>query len=132
MKKDEFLKSQKVLRLATIDSIGNPHIVPVWYRHVNGKFYVGTNTRTKKAKNIKKNSKVSFCIDTGINSPDIFGVMGTGRAKLIMKKNKVQSIAMKILLRYFRNLKNKSAQDLLDDTNCIIEIIPKKITTWKY
>jgi len=132
MKNKEFLKSQKILRLATIDSSGNPHIVPVWYLYDNNKFYVGTNTKTRKAKNIKENSKVSFCIDTGIKSPDIVGVMGTGRAKLILKMDKVKQLAENILLRYFKNLKNQSAQQLLNQTDCIIEIIPEKITNWKY
>ena len=132
MKSKEFLKSQKILRLATIDSSGNPHIVPVWYMYVNEKFYIGTNTKTKKAKNIKKNSKVSFCIDTGIKSPGIFGVMGIGRAKLILKIDKVEVLAKRILLRYFKNLENQSAQQLLNQTDCVIEIIPKKITNWEY
>jgi nitroimidazol reductase NimA-like FMN-containing flavoprotein (pyridoxamine 5'-phosphate oxidase superfamily) len=132
MKSKEFLKSQKILRLATIDSSGNPHIVPVWYMYVNKKFYIGTNTKTKKAKNIKKNSKVSFCVDIGIKSPGIFGVMGVGRARLILKKNRVEHLAKKILLRYFKNLKNHSAQQLLNQTDCIIEISSKNITNWKY
>jgi len=132
MRSKEFLKSQKILRLATIDSAGNPHIIPVWYMYVNDKFYVGTNTKTRKAKNIKKNPKVSFCVDMGIKSPDIFGVMGTGRAKLILKTGRVELLAGKILLRYFKNLKNQSAQQLLNQTDCIIEITPKKITNWKY
>ena len=132
MKSKEFLKSQKILRLATIDSSGNPHIVPVWYIYVNEKFYIGTNTKTKKAKNIKKNSKVSFCVDTGIKSPGIFGIMGVGKARLILKIDKVEILAKRILLRYFRNLENQSAQQLLNQTNCVIEIIPKKITNWKY
>ncbi len=132
MRSKEFLKSQKILRLATIDSSGNPHIVPVWYMYDKEKFYVGTNTKTRKAKNIKKNSKVSFCIDIGIKSPDIVGVMGIGRARLILKLERVEVLAEKILLRYFKNLKNQSAQQLLHQTNCIIEITPKKITNWKY
>ena len=132
MKNEKFLKSQKILRLATIDSSGDPHIVPVWYMYANDKFYVGTNTKTRKAKNIKKNSKVSFCIDIGIRSPDIIGVMGIGRAKLILKTGIVKAIAKKILLRYFTSLKNKSAQELLDQTDCIIEIIPKEVTDWRY
>lgn len=132
MKNEKFVKSQKILRLATIDYSGNPHIVPVWYMYTNGKFYVGTNTNTRKAKNIKKNSKISFCVDIGIRSPDIIGVMGTGKAKLILKTKIVESIAKKILLRYFTSLKNKSAQELLDQTDCIIEITPKNITDWRY
>jgi nitroimidazol reductase NimA-like FMN-containing flavoprotein (pyridoxamine 5'-phosphate oxidase superfamily) len=132
LKSKEFLKSQKILRLATIDSFGNPHIVPVWYMFVNDKFYVGTNTHTKKARNIKKNPKIAFCVDSGIKSPNILGVMGIGKARLLLKQNRVEILAKKILLRYFMNLKNQSAQHLLNETDCIIEIIPNKITIWKY
>jgi len=132
MSQDNFLKSQKILRLATIDNKGMPHIVPVWYLYSHKKFYVGTNTRTEKAKNLRKNKRVSFCIDVGIHSPKIYGVMGKGNTKLILEKNKVLAIAKKILKRYFRTLENKSAKELLVDTDCIIEISPKKLSTWSY
>jgi general stress protein 26 len=132
MKSEKFLKTQKILRLATIDGTGVPHIAPVWYMYRDDKFYVGTNTRTRKAKNIRKNPKVSFCVDVGVRSPDIIGVMGTGRAKLILEKKIVGSLAKKILLRYFKDMKNKSAQQLFDQTDCIIQITPRKVTEWKY
>jgi nitroimidazol reductase NimA-like FMN-containing flavoprotein (pyridoxamine 5'-phosphate oxidase superfamily) len=132
MKSEKFLKTQKILRLATIDGTGVPHIVPVWYMYRDDKFYVGTNTKTRKAKNIRKNPKISFCVDVGIRSPDIIGVMGTGRAKLILKKELVEKLARKILLRYFKDMKNKSAQELFDQTDCIIQITPRKVTEWKY
>ena len=83
-------------------------------------------------KNIKNNSKVSFCVDTGINSPYIFGVMGQGNAKLIRGKNEVSKIEKRILLRYFKTLSNKSAKELLDETDCVIEIRPKKYSVWEY
>ena len=73
--RDKFLKSQKILRLATIGDEKNLHIVPVWYLYSSKKIFIGTNTRTQKAKNAKKNKRVSFCVDVGINSPDIYGVM---------------------------------------------------------
>lgn len=127
-----FVRTQKILRIATIDRRGTPHIVPVWYMYSAGKFYIGTNTRTSKARNVRGNPKVSFCIDVGVNSPDIHGVMGTGNARLILDKKRVRSIAGKILLRYFRTLGNRSAQGLLDDTDCIIEVTPRKVTSWKF
>ena len=108
----EFLKKQKILHLATLDKKGNPHVVPVWYLFDSKKLYIGTNSKTEKAKNIKNNSKVSFCVDTGINSPYIFGVMGQGNAKLIRGKNEVSKIEKRILLRYFKTLSNKSAKEL--------------------
>ncbi|MFQ5476953.1 MAG: pyridoxamine 5'-phosphate oxidase family protein [Nitrosopumilus sp.] len=131
-KRYEFLKSQKVLRLATIGKNKTPHIAPVWYLYSGKKIYIGTNTKTQKAKNAKSNKRVSFCVDTGINAPNIYGVMGQGNANLILENSKVKTIAKKILLRYFKTLENKSAKELLDDTDCIIEIIPEKISVWNY
>ena len=58
--------------------------------------------------------------------------MGQGNAKLIRGKNEVSKIEKRILLRYFKTLNNKSAQELLEETNCIIEIKPKKYSVWEY
>ena len=131
-KRDEFLKSQKVLRLATVGKDKTPHIVPVWYMYSSKKIYIGTHTRTQKAKNIKKNKRVGFCVDVGVNAPNIYGVKGEGNANLILEEKKVKKIATKILLRYFKNIENKSAQELLKDTDCVIEIIPEKFSKWSY
>ena len=128
----KFLKKEKILHLATIDEKDNPHIVPVWYLYSSKKIYIGTNTNTQKAKNIKNHKKVSFCIDVGVNAPKIFGVMGKGTAKLLKEKSMVKRIAKRILLRYFKTLDGKSPKELLDDTDCIIEISPKEFTNWKY
>lgn len=131
MLKETLLKKQKILHLATIDSKGIPHLVPVWYKYIGKKFYIGTNTKTAKAKNIAKNSKVCLCIDIGTWHP-IDGMMCTGKAKLIKDQNTVKKIAGKILLRYFKSLKEKSAKQLLDQTDCVIEITPLKTRTWHY
>ena len=128
----KFLKKEKILHLATIDEKNSPHIVPVWYLYSSKKIYVGTNTKTQKAKNIKNHKKISFCVDVGVNAPKIFGVMGKGTAKLLKEKSTVKKIAKRIILRYFKTLDGKSARELLEDTDCIIEISPKEIINWKY
>ena len=130
-RRDEFLKTQKVLHLTTIGNNKTLHVVPVWYMYSAKKIYIGTNTRTQKAKNVKKNNKVAFCVDMGVNSP-IYGVMGQGDANIILENIRVKQIAKKILARYFNNIQNKSAIKLLDDTDCIIEIIPEKLSVWSY
>ena len=67
-----------------------------------------------------------------MNAPNIFGVMGRGNAVLITNKVNVSKLAKKILLRYFKTLNNKSAKEILDDTDCIIEITPKEYSVWQY
>ena len=72
-----------------------------------------------------------FCVDVGVWSP-IDGMMGTGKAKIITQQDMVKKVAGKILLRYFKTLKEKSAKELLDQTDCIIEIAPTKVRSWHY
>ena len=131
-KKDEFLKNQKVLRLATVGKNKTPHIVPVWYRYDGKKFHIGTNSKTQKARNVKKNRRVSCCVDVGIDAPNIYGVLVQGHAEIISDIPKVRIIAKKILSRYFKTLESKSAKELLDDTDCIIEVVPEKFTVWEF
>ena len=128
---DELLVEEKILHLATVDN-NNPHVVPVWFMYKKNSIFIGTNTKTRKAQNVAINNKVSFCVDRGIRAPDIRGVMGKGNAKLIQEKQEVKELAEEILLRYFSSLENESAQELLNDTNCIIKIIPNQMRHWSY
>ena len=131
-KRDEFLKTQKILRLSTIDKNNFPHITPVWYIFSGKKIYIGTDTKSQKIKNLEKNNHVSFCVDVGVNAPNIYGIMGQGIANIILEMPKAKKIAKKILLKYFKTLENKSAKKLLEDTDCIIEIMPQKYSKWNY
>ena len=123
----EFLAGQRVLRLATVSDDGSPHVVPVWYMYRDGAVYVGTNTRTAKAKNVARTGRAAFCVDEGIRSP-LYGVMARGRARLITKD--IGGLARDILLRYFDTMEDESAAELYRDTDCIIEIMPESITEW--
>ncbi len=58
--------------------------------------------------------------------------MSKGTASIIVEMPKTKTIAKKILLKYFKTMENKSAKELLDDTDCIIEIIPEKFSIWSY
>ena len=132
VRRDEFLRSQKILRLATAGPDRTPHIVPVWYLYSAKKFYIGTSTKTRKAKNVAGNGRVSICVDDGVDAPGIYGVMGQGNAVTITDASKVRRLAVKILSKYSIPLEGRSAKELLDATDCIIEVVPDRLVTWSY
>src|SRR2546428_13550597 len=57
--------SRDVCRLSTINSNGWPHIVPVSYVYLHGKFYIPTARRAKKVRNLAKNNKATIVVDDG-------------------------------------------------------------------
>ncbi|HVG22037.1 MAG TPA: PPOX class F420-dependent oxidoreductase, partial [Blastocatellia bacterium] len=64
-KEGEYLKSQRLGRIATVSKSGQPDVAPVGYRFDGEYFYVGgiDMTKTLKYKNVLSNPKVSFVVD---------------------------------------------------------------------
>ena len=60
---DEFLNTQHVGRVASIDVFGYPQIIPMNYAYVNGVIYMHSHTHGEKLENIRNNSNVGFEVD---------------------------------------------------------------------
>ncbi len=133
--REGFLGRCKMLRLATVGPGGEPHVAPVWYMYEGGKVYVGTGSRTKKARNLRREgARAAFCVDVGEASPDIEGVSGAGAAALITEPGRVRDLASRILLRYYGSLEEPAAAELLAETDCVVEITPEPrlYARWRY
>lgn len=59
----EFLNSEHVGRIASLDKDGFPQIIPMNFAFVNGAIYMHSHTRGEKLDNIKSNPKVGFEVD---------------------------------------------------------------------
>jgi uncharacterized protein len=59
----EFLNSEHVGRIASLDKDGFPQIIPMNFAYVKDVIYMHSHTRGEKLENIKVNSKVGFEVD---------------------------------------------------------------------
>jgi uncharacterized protein len=59
----EFLNSEHVGRIASLDSEGFPQIIPMNFAFVNCAIYMHSHTRGEKLDNIRANPKVGFEVD---------------------------------------------------------------------
>ncbi|HEY6938600.1 MAG TPA: pyridoxamine 5'-phosphate oxidase family protein [Terriglobales bacterium] len=60
----ELLSGRYIASFASEAGDGAIHVVAVWYFFDGAKIYVATSTRTRKARNIHSNPKVSLMIDS--------------------------------------------------------------------
>jgi PPOX class probable F420-dependent enzyme len=78
----QLLSGRYIASLATNQPDGSIHVVAVWYRFGGTHIYVATSTRTRKARNIQSNPKISLMIDA--RDPDAsFGATISGTAKFV-------------------------------------------------
>lgn len=61
--RDFLLGSVRTATLATVRADGRPHAAPIWY-HLDGEAFVFlTNENTVKGKNMRRDGRVTLCID---------------------------------------------------------------------
>jgi len=129
---NDFLAKGRILEVASIGPDGIPHIAPIWYVYENGKFYMQTGPRSRKARNIRANSKVSYCVDVGEAFYDLKAVVGEGTARILTDKTLSDELGRKILQKYLGDLNSQEAKQLASLEHVLIEITPTTKTSWDY
>jgi PPOX class F420-dependent enzyme/OxyR family protein len=76
---ERFLKENEIGRLATVSSNELPHVVPVCFIYDSGYFWVSTDSKTKKFRNILANNKVALVVDSGYDLNRGILVQGTAQ-----------------------------------------------------
>jgi len=109
--------SRDICRLSTIGSNGWPHIVPVSYVYLREKFYIPTDRRAKKVRNLTKNSNATIVVDDERLEQ---GVMIECSSR-VLEGSKAQSL--RECMRKVKRWQN-------DETTVIIELTPSRKASW--
>ena len=122
------------VHIGTVDENGEPNVHPAWYYYDkdNNKMYVGTGKGSKKVQNMKKSYVVYYCIDQP-TSP-YKGVRGKAKVRISEDINYNVPIYEKMMLKYFGNLEQPSAQFLLNamrtGDSVLLELTASFFSTW--
>jgi nitroimidazol reductase NimA-like FMN-containing flavoprotein (pyridoxamine 5'-phosphate oxidase superfamily) len=131
---EEFLAGKLILRIATVNSRGDPEIQPVWYQYSNGKMYLMTGHDSRKVRNIRHKKTVYFSVDTEI--VPYRGAKGRGTATILTDKNRAATIAEEISVRYLGNAEHPMAKRFTnavrEGRDVVIEIVPEYFSVWDY
>ena len=123
----DFVEPARVARLATIDSGGILHNVPVCPVFANGRFYVGTESSAKKVRNIQVNANVALVFDDYSESWSLLrGVLIQGHARILGKQE--FRVLRKKFYEKFQQYENAAPLD--EEDSAIIEIVPQKKFSW--
>ena len=130
------LEEARIARLATLDTQGRPHIVPVCFVYAGSVFYTAVDRKPKsvapeklaRLRHIAAAPQVALLIDEYCEDwAQLWFILVRGRAKLIGNS------AHQERARAIRRLKEKYQQyaaGMLADDAPIIRITPERISTW--
>lgn len=130
----DFLNQMKIARICTLNKDGTVHSAPVWYLLRDKQIFFSTPIKSKKARNIKRNSVISVMVDNQSEQSKGVIVYGTPEILLPGDEGYTDDLAMAILSRYM----DKQAAEVYwaglqkIGTWCCIVVTPKKFDSFDY
>lgn len=126
----EFLARARVVRVATADAKGVPHVVPVCAVVDGGRVYIGSGDDARKVQNIKANPHVTVVADDYSETWDgLRGVMLAGTARLHPRGPRFRR-ARKLLYAKYPQYRSEAA--LEEGDAVIIEVTPTRAFAWGF
>ena len=127
---EEFLRASRHAIVATNRADGSPQISPVWYIHDDGRLYITVATASAKYRNLRRDPRVSDCID-GCH-PDTRYVAVAGTAELIDDVTPwFDDIRWRIFRRYRDSdeAADRYLESVRERASGLIVVAPEKIIT---
>ncbi|MCS7136174.1 MAG: pyridoxamine 5'-phosphate oxidase family protein [Nitrososphaerota archaeon] len=120
-----FLKKQRVGRLGTISEDGTVHLVPVCYAFDGKAIYIGTEVKSKKVRNLKRNPATTLLVDVYYeNWNRLKSLMVQGTAELYDGGEEF-AYARRLLYRKYKQYEKMAP--INEGESIIIKLIPKKV-----
>lgn len=131
-KKNEeaFLQNARVVRVATADAEGNPHVVPVCPVFDRGVICLGTDASTRKVRNLRQNPRIAVNFDEYTEDwSRLAGMLVQGRTEILSQSSPQFPRIRKLLYEKFPQYQDKEFR-LEGKGVLIIRVIPEKVVSW--
>lgn len=123
-----FLQAPHHAVVGTNTRDGPPQLSPVWYLYEDGTFYISITTNTAKYRNLRRDPRLSLCIDGGY--PDYRTVIIYGTAELCTgPAPRLEAIRGRIIRRYYDDeaAARRYAESTRDQSHVLLVVTPARI-----
>ena len=130
----EFIRRQRVARLATVDPSGNPHVIPICYAFDGERFYTPIDEKAKRVtdrglrrvRNIAAHPRVALVVDQYADDWSHIGyVLIRGDAALLEPGDTAHAHAIELLRERYQQYRSMRLEEHL-----VIAVLPRHVTSW--
>ena len=130
---ERFLRGRHIAVLTTINADGTPLQTPVWCLYQDDLIYVRTNSASAKARNIRRDPRVSLCVQD--ERPPYRGVTVKGSASIQAEQSELSARMSRHYLGAiagFFYLRLRTRNEIEDNPDAIVVIKPERKYGWDY
>jgi len=124
----EFLAPPRHAILATNRADGPPQLTPVWYLYEAGRIYVSAGAETVKVRNLRRDPKITICID-GCH-PDTRYVILQGTVTIVEPREAEQEEMRWRIIRHYHESEDDAHryhESIRESSSVLLVLQPDKI-----
>lgn len=126
--REDFIAEPNVAILATVDSRGRPHAVPIWYLYEDGVIIMSTGPGSQKFKNVQTNPEIALVMDR--KTLPYYSITARGRAEIGPPLTEQQRLRMAV--RYLGEDLGKRYFDATAGNDSVtIRLRPEKLIVYE-
>lgn len=127
---ETFLSRARVVRVATADRRGVPHVVPVCAAVADGRLYFGSADDARKVRNLRANPRITVVADDYSEAWDgLRGVMVVGTGLLHARGPRFRK-ARRLLYVKYPQYEPEAA--LEEGESVVVEVVPEGVFSWGF
>jgi PPOX class probable F420-dependent enzyme len=126
----DFLALQRVAHVATADTRGRPHVVPVCLVVEDGRLYFASGRTGRKLRNLRANPEVAVSADDYTEAwSGLRGVVVSGTARVHAGNPTFRRIRRRLYAKYPQY---STEAALGDRDSVVVEITPRRVDAWGF
>lgn len=98
---DAFLAERRAMTMCTLNHDGSIHAVAMWYGFLEGAVAVETKAKSQKARNIRRDPRLTCMMEDGDYYEELRGVELVGRAEVVEEPERMWELGVNLFERYY-------------------------------
>jgi PPOX class probable F420-dependent enzyme len=95
-----FIEQGRTATMATIGPTGRAHVVAMWYAVIDGQIWFETKARSQKARNLRRDNRLTCMIEAGLTYDTLRGVSIEGRGAIVDDRDEMWKVGVSVWERY--------------------------------
>jgi nitroimidazol reductase NimA-like FMN-containing flavoprotein (pyridoxamine 5'-phosphate oxidase superfamily) len=126
---DEYLSGQRTARVATVDSDGRPHVIPLWFVWMDGALFVNTTRGNRSVRNLDGNPAAAATIDDGETYDELRGITMAGEMRAADDDPQLDEVVAAFSRKYFGgNAPHFAAWR----NRFFLKLVPDRVSSWDF
>lgn len=130
---DDFLRTERTCRLATLGSTGAPHVTPLWFVWDGSSAWISSIVRSQRWVDVGRDGRVAMVVDAGTGYADLRGVELRGRASVVGEVPRVgEPVPPLEVVEQLHADKYAAGVVHHDGRHAWLRVTPEKVVSWDF